>query len=151
MTQEAIKRPMNAGDKPSQASWMRAPGNAGIPKMQQNREVLQIPAQSRKIELLVRQLRSVPAVNTDAAELLHAEADYFERNRERTRYPSFRSHNLFVGSGIIEAACRTVIAKRLKQSGMFWTVRGADAIIALRCTRLSGRFEYYGASRSKAA
>ena len=43
-----------------------------------------------------------------------AEADYFERNRERTRYPSFRSHNLFVGSGIIEAACRTVIAKRLK-------------------------------------
>jgi hypothetical protein len=67
------------------------------------------------------------------------------------RYPSFRSRNFFVGSGVIEAACRTVIAKRLKQSGMFWTVRGANAIIALRCTRLSRRFEDYWASRSKAA
>jgi hypothetical protein len=104
-----------------------------------------------KIESLVQQLRSFPAANPEAAELLHTEADYFERNRERMRYPSFRSRNLFVGSGVIEAACRTVIAKRLKQSGMFWTVRGANAIIALRCTRLSRRFEDYWASRSKAA
>ncbi len=63
----------------------------------------------------------------------------------------FRSRNLFVGSGVIEAACRTVIAKCLKQSAMFWTVRGANAIIALRCTRLSREFEDYLASRSKAA
>jgi hypothetical protein len=104
-----------------------------------------------KIESLVKQLRTFPAANPEAAELLQSEADYFERNRQRMRYPSFRSHNLFVGSGVIEAACRTVIAKRLKQSGMFWTVRGANAIIALRCTRLSRRFEDYWASRSKAA
>jgi hypothetical protein len=104
-----------------------------------------------KIESLVHQLRSLPAANPEAAELVRTEADYFERNRERMRYPSFRSRNLFVGSGVIEAACRTVIAKRLKQSGMFWTVRGANAIIALRCTRLSRRFEDYWASRSKAA
>ena len=104
-----------------------------------------------KIESLVKQLRTFPAANPEAAELLQSEADYFERNRQRMRYPSFRSRNLFVGSGVIEAACRTVIAKRLKQSGMFWTVRGANAIIALRCTRLSRRFEDYWASRSKAA
>jgi len=104
-----------------------------------------------KIESLVQQLRAFPAANPEAAQLLHTEADYFERNRERMRYPSFRSRNLFVGSGVIEAACRTVIAKRLKQSGMFWTVRGANAIIALRCTRLSRRFEDYWASQSKAA
>jgi len=104
-----------------------------------------------KIESLVQQLRAFPAANSEAAELLHTEADYFERNRRRMRYPSFRSRNLFVGSGVIEAACRTVIAKRLKQSGMFWTVRGANAIIALRCTRLSRKFEDYWASRSKAA
>ncbi len=47
--------------------------------------------------------------------------------------------------------CKTVIGSRLKQSGMFWTVRGANAIIALRCTRLSGKFEDYWASRSAAA
>ncbi len=67
------------------------------------------------------------------------------------RYPSFRARRLFVGSGVIEATCKTVIAKRLKQSGMFWTVRGANAIIALRCTRLSHRFEDYWTSPSKAA
>jgi hypothetical protein len=104
-----------------------------------------------KLESVVQRLRSFPATNPEAAELLRIEADYFERNRERMRYPSFRSRNLFVGSGVIEAACRTVIAKRLKQSGMFWTVRGANAIIALRCTRLSRKFEDYWASRSKAA
>jgi hypothetical protein len=104
-----------------------------------------------KIESLVKQLRAFPAANSEAAELLQSEADYFERNRQRMRYPSFRSRNFFVGSGVIEAACKMVIAKRLKQSGMFWTVRGANAIIALRCTRLSRRFEDYWASRSKAA
>ncbi len=46
------------------------------------------------------------------------------------RYPQFRHQHLFVGSGVIEAGCRTVIGSRLKQSGMFWTVRGANAIIA---------------------
>jgi hypothetical protein len=104
-----------------------------------------------KIESLVTQLRGFPAPNPEAAELLQSEADYFQRNRERMRYPAFRRRNFFVGSGVIEAACKTVIAKRLKQSGMFWTVRGANAIIALRCTRLSRRFEDYWASRSKAA
>jgi hypothetical protein len=104
-----------------------------------------------KIESLVKQLRSFSAPSTEAAELLRVEADYFERNRERMRYPDFRRQNLFLGSGVIEAACRTVIAKRLKQSGMFWTVRGANAIIALRCCRLNRQFEDYWASRSKAA
>ena len=67
------------------------------------------------------------------------------------RYPEFRRLKLFVGSGVIEAACRTVVAQRLKLSGMFWTVRGANAMIALRCCRLSGEFEDYWDSRSKAA
>jgi hypothetical protein len=67
------------------------------------------------------------------------------------RHPKFRNRDLFAGSGAIEAACRTAIAKRLKQSGMFRTVHGANAIIALRRTRLSPRFEDYWASRCKAA
>ena len=54
------------------------------------------------------------------------------------RYPKFRKMGLFIGSGVIEAACKSLIGSRLKQSGMFWTVRGANAIIALRCTHLSG-------------
>jgi hypothetical protein len=104
-----------------------------------------------KIESLVKQLRTFLPPSTDAAELLRVEAEYFDRNRERMRYPAFRRQKLFVGSGVIEAGCRTVVAKRLKQSGMFWTVRGANAIIALRCCRLNRNFEDYWASRAKAA
>jgi hypothetical protein len=56
----------------------------------------------------------------------------------------------FVSSGVVEAGCRTVVGKRLKYSGMFWSV-GANAILALRCCRLSGRFDHYRESRSRAA
>ena len=67
------------------------------------------------------------------------------------RYPTFRAQGLFVGSGVVEAACKTVIGARLNCSGMFWAVRGANAIIALRCCRLSRRFEDYWVDRSSAA
>jgi hypothetical protein len=78
--------------------------------------------------------------------VLQAAAHYFERNKERMRYPQFRKQGLFVGSGVIEAGCKTVLGW-LKESGMFWTVRGANAIIALRCCQLSGKFEDYWDAR----
>lgn len=84
------------------------------------------------------------------AEKIRLEADYFETNKERMRYPKFRHQHLFVGSGVIEAGCKTVIGSRLKQSGMFWTVRGANAILALRCCYFNNRFEDYGESRRAA-
>ena len=96
-----------------------------------------------KIEKLVSALRSIPTANPQLAEKIRTEADYFERNTERMRYPKFRRQHLFVGSGVIEAGCKTVVGSRLKQSGMFWTVRGANAILALRCSHLNGRFEDY--------
>lgn len=52
---------------------------------------------------------------------------------------------------MIEAGCKTVVAQRLKRSGMFWTVRGANAILALRCCRLNGNFEDYWQNRARAA
>ena len=87
----------------------------------------------------------------ELAKLASNEADYFQRHADRMRYPAFRAQGLFVGSGVIEAGCKEVIGSRLKRSGMFWTVRGANAIIALRCCRLSGSFEDYWESRSGAA
>ena len=77
------------------------------------------------------------------AEQILTEAAYFKTNSPRMRYPEFRAQGLFVGSGVIEAGCKAVIGSRLKGSGMFWTVRGANAIIALRCCRFNGRFEDY--------
>jgi hypothetical protein len=57
------------------------------------------------------------------------------------RYHWFRSRGLFVGSGVVEAGCKAVIGQRRKQSGMHWTVAGADAIITLRCTEASSQWE----------
>src|ERR1019366_1813807 len=92
-------------------------------------------------------LRSIVSSNPELAEKIRIEADYFEKNTERMRYPEFRAQHLFVGSGVIEAGCKSVIGSRLKQSGMFWTVRGANAIIALRCCHLNNRFEDYWEAR----
>jgi hypothetical protein len=103
-----------------------------------------------KIEKLVSVLRSIKSSLPEVADKLRTEADYFEKNAERMRYPRFRRQHLFVGSGVIEAGCKTVIASRLKRSGMFWTLRGANAILALRCAYRNGSFEDYWESRRAA-
>jgi hypothetical protein len=104
-----------------------------------------------KIEALVKILRDAPPGTDELAKTITNEAEYFDRNAERMRYPAFRAQGLFVGSGVVEAGCKVVIGARLKCSGMFWTVRGANAIIALRCCRISRRFEDYWANRAAAA
>ncbi len=106
---------------------------------------------SGRIEKLVDALRSINTANSELAGTIRLEADYFDRNSQRMRYPEFRRQGLFIGSGVIEAGCKTVIGARLKQSGMFWTVDGANSIIALRCNQLSGKFEDYWVSRSRVA
>lgn len=103
-----------------------------------------------KIEKLVFLLHSLAVANPPLAEKIHAEAVYFQNNTKRMRYPTFRQQHLFVGSGVIEAGCKTVIGSRLKQSGMFWTLRGANAILALRCSLLNRRFEDYWQGRRAA-
>jgi hypothetical protein len=131
-----VARQLYAHEEVQQKAWM---------KVHQKRLL-----DKGKIEKLVGLLRSVDTANPQIAEKIRTEADYFERNAERMRYPAFRRLHLFVGSGVIEAGCKTVIGSRLKQSGMFWTVRGANAILALRCSHLNGRFEDYWEGRRAA-
>jgi hypothetical protein len=100
-----------------------------------------------QIEELVVALGAIDSSNPELADKVRVEAGYFETNMERMRYPKFRSQHLFVGTGVIEAGCKTLIGSRCKQSGMFWTVRGANAILALRCCQFNGRFEDYWEAR----
>jgi hypothetical protein len=93
---------------------------------------------------LVRALRA-HAPTTPAAALC---IGYLVRNRRRMRYPAFRAQHLCVSTGVVEAGCKTAIGARLKRSGMHWTLAGADAIIALRCAILSGRFEDFWERRA---
>jgi len=97
--------------------------------------------------------------NLLAALTLHAHAneearkcfDDITRNPHRMRDPEFRAQGRCVGSGVVEAGCKTAIGTRCKQAGMHWTVAGANAIIALRCCKLSGRFEDFWERRSATA
>ena len=130
-----LARLLHPGDLSRQKQWM----GRHQPKLDQGR-----------IETLVQFLRKLDTSTPALAEAIRIEAAYFERNAPRLRYPEFRRQHLFVGSGVIEAGCKTVIGSRLKQSGMFWTVRGANAIIALRCCHLNGRFEDYWEARPAA-
>ena len=57
------------------------------------------------------------------------------------RYHWFRSRGLFVGSGVVEASCKTIVGQRIKQACMHWTTSGAGAIIALRCREASRTWE----------
>ena len=100
-----------------------------------------------KIEELVATLRAIDSSTPEVADKIRVEAGYFENNKERIRYPAFRAQHLFVGTGVIEAGCKTLIGSRCKQSGMFWTVRGANAILALRCCQCNGVFESYWEAR----
>jgi hypothetical protein len=127
-----LVRKLHPNDEVQQRRWIL---------VQQNR------LDKGKIEKLVLALRSIDTDNPEVAEKIRTEADYFETNAERMRYPEFRRQHLFVGSGVIEAGCKTVIGSRCKQSGMFWTVRGANAILALRCCHCNGRFEDYWEAR----
>jgi len=74
--------------------------------------------------------------------------NYFKNNAQSMHYDDFRAKGFFVGSGVIEAGCKTVIGTRLKASGMFWSEKGANAIIALRCCVCSRRFEQFWEDRS---
>ena len=68
--------------------------------------------------------------------------EYFTKNAEKMRYGLFQAAGLFVGSGVVEAACKTVVGKRLKNAGMHWSKKGAAITIALRCAIMSGCFDY---------
>lgn len=99
------------------------------------------------IDAVLAAIRVHAPYNDEARKCL----DYVTRNQNRMRYPQFRAQGLCTSTGVVEAGCKVAIGTRLKRAGMHWTVTGADAIIALRCCKLSGRFEDFWERRSAAA
>ena len=98
-----------------------------------------------KIDRVLKELRMHAARVVEAAQCV----TYFENNRERMDYPRFRQMGLCTSSGVVEAGCKITVGARLKRAGMHWTVRGANAILALRCCRLSGRYEDFFERRAE--
>ena len=103
-----------------------------------------------RVEEVIKALQKCLGLPGNDKAVVEREIGYFGKNKDRMRYAAFRGKGLFVGSGVLEAGCRTVIGQRLKQSGMHWTVKGANSIIALRCCILSNRWEDFWESRAAA-
>jgi hypothetical protein len=101
------------------------------------------------VEKLIAQARAECAGKNCAAEV-EEELHYFQTNVNRMQYGTFRKQGLFIGSGVVEAGCKTVIGARCKQSGMFWRQRGAESVLAFRCIHSSRRLDTFWKERLNA-
>ena len=93
-----------------------------------------------KVQNLIDETRQACAGQSGERETEKA-LGYFVRNVQRMQYGTFRAKGYFIGSGVVEAGCKTIIGGRCKQSGMFWSVPGAENILALRCIHSSRRLD----------
>lgn len=100
------------------------------------------------VEKIAREAQRRLRTRPEQAKKAQIEIGYLMTNKERMRYDKFRSQGMFIGSGVIEAACGRIIGHRLKQSGMEWSLRGANSIISLRCAQKSARLDDYWEQRA---
>jgi hypothetical protein len=101
------------------------------------------------VENLIKETRQECAGRAQA-QAVEEQLRYFVNNTDRMQYRTFRRQGLFIGSGVIEAGCKTVIGSRCKRSGMFWGKPGAENILALRCIRSSRRLDQFWKERLNA-
>ena len=98
------------------------------------------------VENLIKETRQECA-GKPQAQSVEEQLGYFVHNIKRMKYRTFRRQGFFIGSGVIEAGCKTVIGSRCKQSGMFWSKPGAENILALRCIHSSHRLDPFWKER----
>jgi hypothetical protein len=101
------------------------------------------------VENLIKETRQECA-GKPQSQAVEDQLGYFVHNVDRMQYRTFRRQGFFIGSGVIEAGCKTVIGSRCKQSGMFWGEAGAENILALRCIRASRRLDAFWKDRLNA-
>jgi hypothetical protein len=99
-----------------------------------------------RVEKLIAEVR-LECAGRSCAEAVEKELGYFVNNVERMRYGTFRRKGFFIGSGVVEAGCKTIIGARCKQSGMFWSRSGAGNVLALRCIGSSRRLDQFWKER----
>jgi len=81
------------------------------------------------------------------SDTVRSEITYFQTNAPRMQYRSYRRSGYFIGSGVVEAGCKTVIGQRAKQSGMFWTVSGAENVLNFRCLAMENALDQFWQQR----
>jgi hypothetical protein len=94
-----------------------------------------------QLRLLLHAIREQWPRGRELSETLRQAVGYLFRQRRRLNYQAFRQAGYPVGSGTVESACKVVVQERLVQAGMRWSRPCAQALLALRCALLSGRWE----------
>jgi len=97
--------------------------------------------QSEALVSAIAALPPLPPEPGQARRCPERAVDYLTRNAARMRYPVFRAQGMHVGSGVAEAACKTIVSTRAKRSGMRWTPEGIDALLPLRTSVLNGAYD----------
>ena len=93
------------------------------------------------VDAVLRQLKRLRRTSSgERRKKLTSEIGYFEKRREQMDYARFQDLNLPIGSGVVEAACKTLVTQRLKRSGMSWSREGGQAVLTLRALLLSARW-----------
>jgi hypothetical protein len=102
------------------------------------------------INEVISQARRLAEKRTCDSELVNRKVNYFENNRERMRYGTYVEKGYFYGSGVVEAGCKTLVGRRSKQSGMFWSTDGVENVLAIRAALYSNRFTSFWDKRNAA-
>ena len=96
-------------------------------------------------------IRSLSAQYPEVSDILEREARYFEKHAKRMAYKAFREKGYQIGSGVIESACKHVVAERCKQASMRWKKPGINAVLKMRCLLKNGGWNDYWYPDTKAA
>jgi hypothetical protein len=104
-----------------------------------------------KVESVISSLSKLSSSKADDMEVVNDNITYFSNNKERMRYNEYKDKGYHIGSGTVESACKHIVSQRLKQSGMTWSVEGANAIIQLRILWKNGEWNNFWDNRKATA
>ncbi len=104
-----------------------------------------------KIAQIIDEAKAALPTRAATRKLAQKQIGYFQRNRSRMLYQTYRQAGYFIGSGVVEAACKTLVGQRLKNSGMLWSRKGASELLAVRCALFSGWFKDFWKHLSRKA
>jgi hypothetical protein len=102
-------------------------------------------------ESVIISLMYLSSSNSEVVKKIEDNITYFENNQGRMRYDEYRAKGYHIGSGTAESACKHVIGQRLKQAGMTWSIKGAEAILQLRILWKNGEWDRFWQTRKMAA
>ena len=117
----------------------------GAAKKQANRWIKHLLRD--QVDRVITEARVALPKRSPNRQLAQEQIDFLNGHKIRMKYGTYRRKGWFIGSGVVEAGCKTVIGKRLKQSGMFWSETGASCVLNFRTLLLSSRFDAFWRDR----